>query len=131
MLSGFLSEIIRVLAAGGNFTCPVSADGMSWWMSRTCVVDNLLHGAALNPERLRERRVWLLPVLHASLGEIVAALARVHGPEVLERVTYQCNTALQAQFANYPPLRCPESVTAGFKHDGSTDTLVQRALDGP
>jgi nucleoside-diphosphate-sugar epimerase len=131
MLSGFLSEIIRVLSAGGRFTCPVSADGMSWWMSRTCVVDNLLHGAALDEERLRNHRAWLLPVLHASLGDIVGAVARVHGPEVLERVSYQPNAALQAQFASYPPLRCPEAIAAGFKHDGSTDALVRRALAGP
>jgi hypothetical protein len=104
---------------------------MSWWMSRSCVVDNLLHGAALGESHVRRQRTWLLPVLHASIGEVVAAIARLHGPDVLERISYQPNPALQAQFANYPPLRCPNSVTAGFKHDGSLEALVTRALDGP
>jgi nucleoside-diphosphate-sugar epimerase len=131
MLSGFLSELIRSVSAGKAFTCPVSADGMSWWMSRSCVVDNLLHAAALGPQQAAQRRVWLLPVLHASIRDIVGALARVHGESRLGKVTYAPNQALQAQFASYPPLHCPASVAAGFKHDGSLEALVQRALDGP
>ena len=37
--------------------------------------------------------------------------------------------ALQAQFANYPPLLCPKSEAAGFRHDGSIESLVARALE--
>jgi len=129
MLSAFLSDLIRALSAGRSFECPVAKEGMSWWMSRTCVVENLLHAAALSAEQFQKRRVWLLPVLHASLGDVVAAIARVHGEEVLSRVTYHPNPTLQAQFANYPPLRCPASVEAGFRNDVTLDALVQRALD--
>lgn len=129
LLSAFLSDSIHALAAGGKFTFPVSSAGMSWWMSRTCVIDNLLHAAALPADQLRKRRVWLLPVLHASMADIVAALARVHGEHVLNNARYEPNAAVQAQFASYPPLHCPQSVAAGFRHDGSLEQLVQRALD--
>jgi nucleoside-diphosphate-sugar epimerase len=131
MLSAFMSDLIRSLSAGRNFACPVAREGMAWWMSRACVVENLLHAAGLEAATLERSRVWLLPVLHASLGDIVAAIARVHGEEVLDRVTYHENAALQAQFANLPPLRCPGSLEAGFRNDGTLETLVQRALDGP
>ncbi|HVW70938.1 MAG TPA: NAD-dependent epimerase/dehydratase family protein [Steroidobacteraceae bacterium] len=131
MLSAFMSDIIRILSAGRPFVCPVASDGMAWWMSRTCVVENLLHAAGLNAALVEKRRVWLLPVLHASLGDVVAAIARVHGEEVLQHVTYQPNAALQAQFANLPPLCCPASLAAGFRNDGTLESLVQRALDGP
>src|SRR5664279_2825561 len=47
MLSIFLSDLIRELAAGRTFVCPVNADAHSWWMSRPCVVENLLHAARL------------------------------------------------------------------------------------
>ena len=130
MLSAFMSDLIRVLSAGGTFACPVSREGKAWWMSRACVVENFLHAAGLDSARVQKKRVWLLPVLHASLGDVVAAIARVHGSEVLERVTYHENAALQAQFANLPPLHCPTSVEAGFRNDGTLETLVQRALDG-
>lgn len=131
LLSAFMSDLIRQLCAGQHFTCPVSPDGTSWWMSRACAVDNLLHAASLSRMNPRRRRVYLLPVLHASMAEVVAAIARIHGPEVATRVTYQPNGPLQAQFANLPPLRCPASMAAGFRHDGTLDRLVQRALDGP
>jgi nucleoside-diphosphate-sugar epimerase len=130
MLSAFMSDLIRVLSGGGSFACPVSREGKAWWMSRTCVVENLLHAASLDSARVQKKRVWLLPVLHASLGDVVAAIARVHGEEVLEHVTYHHNATLQAQFANLPPLRCPTSVEAGFRNDGTLEILVQRALDG-
>ena len=130
MLSAFMSDLIRELSAGRSFACPVSREGKAWWMSRTCVVENLLHAAGLDSARAQKKRAWLLPVLHASLGDVVAAIARVHGEEVLERVTYHENATLQAQFANLPPLHCPTSVDAGFRNDGTLEILVQRALDG-
>ncbi len=131
MLSAFMSDLIRALSAGSNFTCPVSPDGMAWWMSRSCVVENLLHAAALSPEQAQRRRVYLLPVLHASMADVVRAIAKIHGQEVLSRVTYQPNTQLQAQFASLPPLQCQASLEAGFRHDGTLQALVQRAVDGP
>ena len=129
LLSAFFSDSIRTLAAGGTFTFPVSADGSSWWMSRACIVENLLHAASMSAEQLKSQRVWLLPVLHASMRELVAALAQVHGEHVLQNVTYEPNAQLQAQFASYPPLQCPRSVAAGFRHDDTLEALVQRALN--
>ena len=131
MLSAFMSDLIRQLSAGQSYVCPVSAHGKAWWMSRSCVADNLLHAAVLPRERLQWRRAWLLPVQHASIEEVVAAIARVHGVERTGPVRYEANEALEAQFARLPPLHCPTSVAAGFRHDGSLENLVQRALDGP
>lgn len=129
LLSAFLSDSIRTLSAGGRFTFPVEANGTSWWMSRCCIVGNLLHAASMDAAVLTSQRVWLLPVLHASMREIVAALAKVHGDHVLQNVRYECNATLQAQFASYPPLQCPRALAAGFRHDGTLESLVQRALD--
>jgi Nucleoside-diphosphate-sugar epimerases len=129
MLSAFLSDAVRTLSAGKPFTFPVAADGRSWWMSRSCAVDNLLHAATLDAGLLQSKRVWLLPVLHASMQDVVRAIARVHGDEVLGIVSYEPNPALQAQFASYPPLHCQQSIAAGFRHDGTLEALVQRALE--
>jgi D-erythronate 2-dehydrogenase len=129
MLSAFMSDMIRELWAGREFTCPVGAEGRVWWMSRACVVDNLLHAAALSPDVAATRRVWLLPVMHASMEDVVAAIARRRGDQVLGRVTYERNDALQAQFANMPPLRCPNALAAGFRNDGTLESLVERAVE--
>jgi D-erythronate 2-dehydrogenase len=134
MLSSFLSDLIRELSAGRPFVCPVGPEGMSWFMSRPCIVDNLLHAAQLDAAQLAaaplaRQRTWLLPVLHLSIAQVVAAIARRYGNEVMGRVSYAPDRALQAQFANYPPLLCPMSEAAGFRHDGSVDQLVVRALE--
>lgn len=131
MLSAFMSEMIRKVTAGEPYTCPVSAQGKSWWMSRACVVDNLLRAAALPGEQIQQRRAWLLPVQHASMAEIVQALANVHGPDRAGLVRYGENEPLEAQFARMPPLSCPTSVAAGFRHDGTLEALVTRALEEP
>ena len=129
MLSAFMSDMLRLLSAGEKFVCPVAAEGKSWWMSRPCVVDNLLRAAALPVEQVTAPRMWLMPVLHASTGEVVEAIARLHGDQVLRNVAYEPNAQLQAQFANFPPLRCPTSLAAGFRNDGTLEALVQRALE--
>jgi nucleoside-diphosphate-sugar epimerase len=129
MLSLFLSDLIRELSAGREFICPVAPEAKSWFMSRPRIVDNLIHAAQLDAPQLAIQRTWLLPVLHVSIASVVAAIARLHGSEVLTRVSYKPNAELQAQFANYPPLLCPKSEAAGFQHDGSVDNLVLRALE--
>ena len=127
-LSAFLSDIIRELAAGHAYACPVSADSTTWLMSVHCVVDNLLHAATLPPSSCRESRVWTLPSLRTSMTQLVAAIADVYGSDVLTRATYGSNPALEANFGRYPPLRTPAADAVGFAHDGDLATLVRRAL---
>jgi D-erythronate 2-dehydrogenase len=70
----------------------------------------------------------MLPVLHASMAEVVDAIALKHGPKVRQRVRYVPDAKLQAQFANLPPMHCPRSVVAGFRHDGTIPLMIERAL---
>jgi nucleoside-diphosphate-sugar epimerase len=126
-LSAFLSDIIQELAAGRTFACPVAAESTTWLMSVHRVVDNILHAARLFPAGLA-RRVWTLPALRTSMSQLVAAIASLYGREVLERVSYGSNAALEANFGRYPPLKTPAAEEAGFAHDGDLATLVRRAL---
>ena len=95
------------------------------------LISRLLQGAGVagrGPAAAAAQRTWLLPAQHVSIGGVVEAIARLHGSEVLRRVRYEPNAALRAQFASLPPLHCPRSVAAGFRHDGSVEALVRRAL---
>jgi nucleoside-diphosphate-sugar epimerase len=129
MLSAFLSDMLREVAAGKPFVCPVARTGVSWWMSCGCLVDNLLIAADLPRARLEGRRTWLLPVLRASMGEVVSALGHVYGVDADALVSYRDDAKLRAQFASYPPLTCPGAISAGFRCDESVESLVQRALE--
>ncbi|HXI77719.1 MAG TPA: NAD-dependent epimerase/dehydratase family protein [Steroidobacteraceae bacterium] len=129
MLSIFLSDLIRDLSAGREVVCPVAADAPSWWMSRPCVVDNLLHAASIPDSALPAQRSYLLPVQRLTMAEVVSAVADRCGAEVLGRVSYRPDPLLQLQFASYPPLHSPHAHAAGFRHDGDAATLVRRALE--
>lgn len=96
---------------------------MSGWRA----VDNLLHAAQLTEAQVSAQRVWLLPVLHPSIAELVEAIAQAYGGQVRDRVTYRTN-AVEAQFSRYPPLSCPKSEAVGFRHDGDLQELIRRAL---
>jgi D-erythronate 2-dehydrogenase len=128
LLSAFMSDIIRDLAEGRSYACPVSADSTTWLMSVPCIVDNLLHAATLPAAACNDTRVWTLPALRSSMSELVSAIAEVYGKNVLERVSYGSSPALEANFGRYPPLVTAAADAAGFRHDGDLPTLVRRAL---
>lgn len=127
-LSAFASDLLRELAEGRPFVCPVSAEATMWWMSLPTCVDNLLRAAEATTQPLPPGRALNLPALRASVADMVEALVRRHGPALRTRITYQPDTALQAQFANWPPLATPRAEQLGLRHDGDLDTLLARAL---
>jgi D-erythronate 2-dehydrogenase len=126
-LSAYMSNIFHALAAGEAFTCPVSPQATSWFMSRARCVDNLLHAASLRQSDL-ERACFNLPALRLSMEELVEGLAEKFGSHVRSLVTYEPNAALEAQFGAYPPLHTPLADGLGFRHDGDAASLVTRAL---
>lgn len=128
MLSIFLSDLIRQLSAGQRFVCPVAADAPSWWMSRPTIVDNLIHAALLDQEILARRRTYFAPILRLTIEEVVDSISAACGIDARKLVSYAPDAALQAQFASYPPLHCPQALAAGFRSDGDGVSLVTRAL---
>jgi nucleoside-diphosphate-sugar epimerase len=131
MLSSFMSDLIRDLAEGKPYTCPVSPTATAWWMSVSRCAKNLLHAVSVAAENVPPDRVWMLPALHCSMSEIVDSLARTHGPKIWELISYRPQPALEKKLASFPPLQVKRAQSAGFRHDGSIDSLVVRALDSP
>jgi D-erythronate 2-dehydrogenase len=127
-LSAFMSDIIRELAAGRPYCCPVSAGATAWWMSVECCVDNLLRAATIPASLIKADRRWMLPALRLSIGELVDELARLFGPQVYKLVQYSPHADIEERFGRLPMLRVPRAEETGFKHDGSIAALVTRAL---
>ncbi len=128
-ISAFMSDVIRELAEGRPYTCPVSAKATAWWMSVECCIDNLLHAATLPREAVSSRRRWMLPSLRFSIGELVEALAERYGPGVRRLISYAPERLIEERFGCLPPLHVPQAESAGFRHDENILSLVQRALD--
>ena len=124
--SAFMSDLMRAMAEGEPYRCPVSPQATAWWMSARCCVDNLIHAAEL-PEP-GSQRVWQLPVLHLTISQVIDALASAYGQERRELIEFCPDAALEALFGRYPSLRTPQARALGFRHDGSAAALVRNAL---
>jgi nucleoside-diphosphate-sugar epimerase len=128
LLSAYMSNIFWKLAEGKSFTCPVSANAVSWWMSVQCCVDNLLHAARLDPAQAALRRDFTLPVLRLTMAELVDGLATEFGEDRRALVRYEPDAKLEAGFGSYPPLDASAAEAAGFCHDGSMQALIRNAM---
>lgn len=125
-VSIFFSDLIRELAAGRPCRSPVTPDARSWLMSVGCCVRNLIHAAT---QHFDARRSFMLPALHVSVGDLVAAAGRHGGiSQVAELVSWEPDPWVQFNFGSYPPLQLPLAEKAGFRADASLDALVADAL---
>lgn len=127
--SAFMSLIMRKLAAGEPYVCPVGPDATAWWMSLPCCVRNLMHAATMSTAEAPVSRTWQLPVLTLSIHDVACALMRRFGPQCQELLSYQPDERLTALFGRYPRLRSPRAQADGFVHDGDADSLVRAALE--
>lgn len=130
LISAFMSRLLWKLRAGEPIVLPVGADGTAWWISVGACVDNLLHAATTDTARLGARRVVQMPALRLSMQDVVDALARAHGADRRALVRYEPQDPVQRLFASYPPLHTPRAESLGFRHDGTADALVRRAMEG-
>ena len=126
-ISIFLSDLIRDLPRGLPVTVPMSPSATTWLMSRARAVDNLLWAANMHPAPQATARVWTPPPLCVSMAALVAAIGMHHGRDLAPLVHYAPVPAIQAAFGSSPPLRAPDSETAGFKSDGTIAQLVARS----
>lgn len=129
LVSAFMSQVFWRLRAGEAIELPVTADGMAWWISSGVCVDNLLHAARIDTEKLGARAVVQMPALHLAMSDVVAALARAYGDDRHALVSHAPQPWVQRLFASYPPLSTPRALAMGFTHDGSADALVRRAME--
>ena len=127
LISAFMSQLFWKVAAGETIVLPVRADGTAWWISAGACVDNLLHAAVIDTQRLDPRRVVQMPALHLSIGAVVDALARRHGEWRRALVCHEPQEEVQRLFASFPPLDTRRAEALGFRDDGSADALVLRA----
>lgn len=123
----FTSVLIRSLIQGQSCTLPVSPKATVWLMSLSCCIDNLLHAATLAARPAGARIAWTLPALRTSIGDIVAACdAQTEGVSS-QRVRYNPDAHIEAQFGRLPPLDASDALRSGFRADPDLNTLMNRA----
>jgi nucleoside-diphosphate-sugar epimerase len=128
LASAFMSDILHALKVGDKFTCPVGAQATAWWMSARRCAENLAHAAVMDVTCADPGRVWPLPVLRLSIGEIIDTCSVRYGESRRGLVAFDPRPDVEAVFGRYPPLDDATGRALGLRDDGSADELVRRAL---
>lgn len=126
--STFSSDLLRHLAAGRPYTCPVSPDSTNWLISLPCCLEQLLHAALTPTDAWPTSRAVTLPTQRVLTGDLVNAMAQLYGDHCLDLITWQPQPHIEAQFGRWPKLETPLADQLGFSHDQTIENLVSRAL---
>lgn len=125
-ISIFFSDLIRELANGRPFRCPVSPASQSWLLSIGVCVENLIRAATVD---IPSRRTWTMPGTTVVIKDLVAAIAsQTNNRDVFELITYAPDPWVEFNFASYPPLHLPKALELGFKADISLEALVAKSM---
>jgi nucleoside-diphosphate-sugar epimerase len=128
--SGFFSSIIREPLAGQDAVLPVSEDVRHWFASPRAAVGFLVHAAGLERERLGARVNVTMPGLCCTVGEEIAALARVAGADVARRIRREPDEMVAKIVAGWPQNFDARRATAlGFRAETSFDDIIRAHIE--
>lgn len=131
--SGFLSGVIREPLAGKASNCPVSPDTRVALSSPARAVEGLLAVMDADTGALGGRSAVNLPALSVTVGEMLAALEDVAGPEARALVSMQPDASVQRIVGGWPGAFTPARARAlGLNPDGGfRDIVLQYVRDNP
>ncbi|TFL11287.1 NAD-dependent epimerase/dehydratase family protein [Pusillimonas caeni] len=127
-LSSFASSLIRALAEGSPYNCPIGPGGWMWLLSLPACVEHLMQSAMVENTQLPAGRAWNLPAQRIQVAELLRAGQSRYGPSADAKLHFQPQPQLEKQFAQWPPLTTSIAARLGMYHDGDVDTLIERAL---
>jgi len=128
--SGFFSSIIREPLNGEEAVLPVSEDVQHWFASPRAAVGFLVHAAGLANERIGARVNLTMPGLCCTVGDEIAALARVAGADVAKRIRHETDETIAKIIAGWPQNFDARRATAlGFRAETSFDDIIRAHID--
>lgn len=124
--SGFFSGIIREPLAGLPAVLPVDDDVRHWVASPDAALGFLLHAATMDLAPLDTRRCLTMPGLSVTVGEMLAALRDVAGPETAALVERHPDQTIRDIVAGWPRDFSPDRALAtGFTADASFHDIIR------
>lgn len=124
--SGFFSGIIREPLAGMDALLPVDDDVMHWVASPASATGFLLHAATMDTAALGARRCLTMPGLAITVGEMVAALGEVAGPEAVARIRREPDQTIRGIVAGWPRnFDAARAAEFGFTADASFQDIIR------
>jgi len=124
--SGFLSGIIREPLAGQRATCPVGPEIEVALASPAKAVTAFLRAATSSEQAWADPTAVTMPALTVTVGEMVAALERVAGPEVAALVDWVPDPAIAAIVTGWPArVRADRAARLGLTPDPDFESIVR------
>ena len=124
--SGFFSGIIREPLIGQEAVLPVSEDVMHWHASPRAAIGFLVHGAALDGEKLGARRTLTMPGVAITVGGQIDALRAVAGDAVAARIRREPDPFIQGIIAGWPRrFDARRALELGFEAEDSFEEIIR------
>jgi len=128
--SGFASGIIREPLNSITTVCPVAPDTKVWLTSPRTALFNLIHAHEIDGAALGASRALNLPGLATTVGDMVAALARVGGEQTLKHIHWQEDAAISRLVRSWPGDFVTNRADAlGFLRDHDFDAVVRAYIE--
>jgi nucleoside-diphosphate-sugar epimerase len=124
--SSFASGIIREPLSGVDAICPVAPSTQVWVSSPRTVIANLIVGHEAPASSFALTRSINVPGIHVGVGEMVAALRRIAGDAVADRVKWQLDPAIDRIVSTWPARFAPVLGPAlGMQADPDFESIVR------
>jgi len=124
--SSFASGIIREPLAGVDAICPVARETRVWVSSPRAVIANFIVGHEAPAAKFAHTRSVNVPGILIGVGEMVAALRRIAGDAVADRVKWQLDPATDRIVQTWPARFAPVLGPAlGMRADPDFDSIVR------
>jgi D-erythronate 2-dehydrogenase len=123
--SSFASGIIREPLAGVDAICPVAPETRMWVQSPRAVIDNLIIGHEAPAASFAHTRSVNVPGICVPVADMVAALRKVAGDAVADRVKWIYDPVIDRIVATWPANFAPRLGPAlGMKADPDFESIV-------
>lgn len=124
--SSFASGIVREPLAGVDAPCPVAPTTRMWVTSPRTVIDNLIVGHEAPASAFMYTRSINVPGISVAVGDMVAALRRVAGDAVADRVQWTYDPAIDRIVSTWPANFAPQlGLSLGMRADADFEDIIR------
>ncbi|WP_156678002.1 D-erythronate dehydrogenase [Sphingomonas profundi] len=128
--SSFASGIIREPMAGEAAICPVPLSTTLWLLSPRQAVAALVRAGEMPTEALGTDRVVNLPGISVTVDDMLAALARQEGPDILRLIRQVPDPAIERIVASWPRAWDDQRARAlGFAGDADFHAILRAFVE--
>ena len=127
--SSFASGVVREPLNGEDAICPVRPETRVWLASPKTAIDSLIAAHDLESAALGIRRALNVPGLSTTAADMVAALARVAGRDVVARVKWSLDARIDGMMNGWPgALDDTRARSLGLPADENFDSMIRQYM---